>query len=1621
MPYSGAYDADDGVAIVGLAGRFPGARDIAQLWRNLLDGRESITRFRADELEPASAEDMAARASSNYVRARGVLDGVELFDAAFFGINPKEAEIIDPQQRVFLELAWEALENAGHDPQRFPGPIGVFAGASNNYYYLNNLIRRSDVTDLVGWLTTMMGNEKDYLATRVAYKLDLKGPALNIQTACSTSLVAVCSAVQSLLSFQCDMALAGGVSITLPQRRGYLWHEGAITSPDGSCRAFDRDAKGTVFSNGAGIVVLRRLQDARADGDTIYAVIKGAALNNDGSAKVSFTAPSVDGHAQVISMAHALAGIDPETISYVEAHGTGTALGDPIEVAGLTQAFVAGGARKKAFCAIGSLKSNIGHLDAAAGVAGLIKTALALHHGVLPASLHFQSPNPQLRLENSPFYVNSRLQPWTAESGPRRAGVSSFGVGGTNAHVVLEEAPKAEAGGHARDRQILVLSARSPAGVKQAAVQLSEYLAANEGVELADVAYTLQVGRHAFNQRRAIVCRDVDDAVEFLARPNPRRVFDGSVERPKTGVAFLFPGQGAQYVNMGRRLYESESLFRREVDECSEVLAPHLGVDLRSILYPSDAEAAAAHERITQTSVTQPALFVIEYGLARQWMSWGIEPAAMIGHSLGEYVAACLAGVFTRDDALHLLARRARMMQALPPGAMLAVRARLDDFAGELTPATSVAALNSPKLTVISGEHAAIAELEARLTARDITHKRLPTSHAFHSPMMEPIVSEFAKFVASIPRRAPTKRWVSGLTGHLIADREATDPEYWAQQMRQPVRFMDGAGKLTDPDLVLLEVGPGQALASFARQHPDRKPGQLVLTSLHGGQEAEADLDSFLAAASQLWTAGIDIDWSAFHGDSRRRRIPLPTYPFDRRRLWVSAAEAPADPRPATPSIAPAIPASPLEDSMPEPAISPLRADTGAQMVKRLQELFSELSGLDTVALDPASTFLDLGLDSLFLTQASGVVTKHFGVKISFRDLLEDCSTLNSLAERLVQALPAEALAARTPVGRPALVAATPAAPTTSRATVAPGDAVPLSSLEQVLVQQLELMRNQLEMIREGMGLAGKAEPVLAALPRTDKLAPSHERAPAKPGIPPATDAVPAAHGPYRPIAKGPGGGGLTPEQRKHLDAFIARYVGRTAKSKRLTEESRPYLADPRSVAGFRQIWKEMVYPIVVDRSAGSRLWDVDGNEYVDLVCGFGPILLGHNPSIVREAIKSQLEQGIETGPQTPLAGKVAALVRELTGMERVAFCNTGSEAVMAAIRVARTVTGRDLIVMFSGAYHGIFDEVLVRAATVDGAPRAVPLAPGIPASMADHILVLEYGSPEALEVIERRGAEIAAVLVEPVQSRRPELQPREFVKRLRELTEVSGSALVFDEVVSGFRAHPGGMQALWDVRADLATYGKVVGGGLPIGLVAGSPRYMDALDGGLWHYGDDSFPGVGVTFFAGTFVRHPLVLAAAHAVLTHLKSEGPELQRRLNLRTTGLVERMRREADALQAPVRITHFSSWFCFGFPAEVQHASLFYACMRDRGIHMWDGRAGFITTAHTDEDLGRVVDAFRESLVELQKAGFLPGGEERPPVPGARKGRTPSGADAWFVPDPNRPGKYLQVVEGTRARG
>ena len=1022
MAETNDQDSAADIAIIGLTGRFPGARNIDAFWRNLEGGVDSISHFGDEELEGSRLETPGIRSRPNYVKARGVVEDADRFDAAFFGITPLEAAVLDPQQRLFLEGAWSALEDAGYDPATYSGVIGVWAGMGSPTYLLENVLPRRDVVEQMGLFPVMLANEKDYLATRVSYKLNLRGPSVNVYTACSTSLVAVCQAYQALLSFQCDMALAGGVSIGFPQRRGYLFQEGGIASPDGRCRPFDAAAAGTLSGDGLGLVVLKRLADAREDGDTIRAVIKGAALNNDGSGKVSFTAPSVDGQAEVIAMAQAVAGVDPRTISYVEAHGTATPLGDPIEVAALTQAFRAGTAAK-GFCAIGSVKGNIGHLDAAAGVAGLIKTVLALEHRMIPPSLHFTRPNPKIDFDESPFTVNAELRPWTTAAAPRRAGVSSFGIGGTNAHVVVEEAPAAVPTKSSRPEQLLLLSARTEEALASAASSLAGHLRAHPEVDLADVAMTLQVGRRAFGLRRAVVARDAADAAVALESGAGPRVLTGSSERSNAGVAFLFPGQGSQHLAMTSGLYAREPVFRTELDGCAQALLPHLGFDLRSLLYPGPAERAKAEGRLGETAVTQPALFAVEYALARLWMSWGVSPTAMIGHSLGEYVAACLAGVLSRDAALALVATRGRLMQQQPRGGMIAVRLSAADLGPELGPELATAALNAPELTVVSGPEGALTALQSALAERGVVGKVLATSHAFHSPMMDGALAPFREALAAVTLSPPRLRFISSVTGDWITPEQAVDREYWVQQLRQPVRFSEGVRRLlADPSLVLLEVGPGHALGALVRQHRGEAAGRAVVASL--GSDPEKDVPMLLEAAGRLWLAGAKLDWAGLHGHERRLRVPLPGYAFERKRHWIE----PLPPEQDSPVHAPValgrpIPADEHEVNAPLRAGASSPGEAAAGIAGRLRALLSSASGIPAAELDSSRSLLEMGFDSLLLIQVSAAIEKTLDVKVTFRQLLEELPTLGALTAHIESQRAPDASAVAPGTGGPPLVA----------------------------------------------------------------------------------------------------------------------------------------------------------------------------------------------------------------------------------------------------------------------------------------------------------------------------------------------------------------------------------------------------------------------------------------------------------------------------------------------------------------------------------------------------------------------------------------------------------------------
>ena len=874
------------IAVVGMASRTPGAENLAEFWRNLRDGVESVRRFTDAELR-AVGESPELLADPDYVPARPVIANADQFDAGFFGLSPQDAAVMDPQHRLFLEVGWEALENAGHDSARFDGSIGVFATCGMNTYMMYHLVTNRRIMDTVGeWLVRHTGNDMNFLATRLSYQLGLKGPSMNVQTACSSSLVAIHVASQSLLNGECDMALAGGSVIALPQDRGYLYKKGEILSPDGHCRAFDARAEGTLFGSGAGMVVLRRLEDALSDGDQILALIKGSAVNNDGAMKVGYLAPSVEGQSRAVTEALAVSGIDPETISYVEAHGTGTLVGDPIEITALTQAFRRY-TEKRAFCAIGSLKSNIGHLGEAAGIASFIKTVLSLQHKQIPPSLHYETPNPRIDFDTSPFFVNATLREWKANGTTRRAGITALGAGGTNCHVIVEEAPPPRSESATRRRQLLVLSAKTATALDRVGANLAAALESEADINLADAAFTLQTGRQALPHRRAVVCATVDEAVRKLRSDGGADVISaGGAGRE---VAFLFPGGGAQYPEMAAGIYRTEPVFRTALDRSLTVLKSRYSVDLAPLLFPAIDQREEAGRLLERSSNSILSIFAVEYALAQLWMSWGIKPSAMTGHSVGEYAAACVAGVFSLDDALEIVHARGVIFDRLPAGAMVSVALSEPEVATLLGPNLSVAAINGPDLTVVSGPVAAVESFERILSDRDIEARRLPITVAAHSSMLDPFLNEFQRRIERVRLSPPSIPFVSNLSGDWIGQ-EAAEASYWVRHLRQPVRFADGLARLLErPAQVLLEVGPGRTLGSLTRQQPNQPVA--VVSSLRHRDEEVADDEFLLRSAGRLWANGIGLDWKAFHGDDSRRRVALPTYPFERQSYWVPVGQ----------------------------------------------------------------------------------------------------------------------------------------------------------------------------------------------------------------------------------------------------------------------------------------------------------------------------------------------------------------------------------------------------------------------------------------------------------------------------------------------------------------------------------------------------------------------------------------------------------------------------------------------------------------------------------------------------------------------------------------------------------
>ncbi|QBE63372.1 non-ribosomal peptide synthetase/type I polyketide synthase [Pseudoduganella lutea] len=1524
--------ARDDIVVVGMHGRFPGAPDLAAFWQLLREGHRAV------------GMPSAARRALGADGEAGWLDDIDGFDAPFFHLAAHEAERMDPRQRLLLMSAWHALEAARIPREQLAGSrTGVFVGISGQEY-------GQRVLDDVAGGHAATGGANSIVANRLSYFLDLRGPSVAIDTACSSSLVALHMAWRSLRDGECDTAIVAGVNLLLDERLSATLRRAGMLSPSGACHSFDASADGYVRGEGVVTVVLRRRDTAEASGNPILARIAGSAVNQDGRS-FGLTAPNGNAQQQLLRAALDAAGIAGATVQYVEAHGTGTALGDPIEWNALNAVVGADrgdGNGANAPCLVGTVKANIGHLEAAAGLAGFVKAVLCLRHQQVPPVAGLSQANPRLdRAEG-----RLQLADGTAPAAPlRHVGITSMGFGGTNAHVILERHDTvAPANTGSLPTAVLPVSAESEGALRALCHAYARQLR-EDPAALHRLSRVAAAGRSALSRRAVAIGTDAADLAAQLE--GAASLAQGDVTgRPAPRIAFVFGGQGAQQAAMGAELYRHVPAYREAFDAAAAAFAQH-GLPVTGHLAGHLAEQLYGNEpldgkTLAQTAFAQPALFACEYALARTLMACGIQPAAAFGHSLGEYMAACIAGALDLEDAALLVATRARLMSHCTGGAMLAVTGRadlLDTWLAHLPAGVELAAVNAPGVVTLTGPAAALDTAREAVLAAGFTAQPLQVETAFHSALMDPVLGEFGRVAAGIGYRVP----VIPLYGNLRGTRlQQVDGGYWVDHLRGTVRFADCVVAAQDEGAdVLLEIAPQAVLAGLLRR--GAVPGTDVVSCVPG-----TALRGIFAALARLYCIGARPDWAALAGTDADPAIALPAYPFDLASHWISTSEAPVMNAPHTPA-----------------AVAAPTTQAGADAAGWLRATLAELLRCPADAVDNRRSFLESGADSLVLTEFGGRIETRFAVKIELPALFEGLDTIDRLAAHVATHAPVVIVEPTAPASAVALAA--PIAPVTAATPAAGG----IDNLARLFEQQLATLRDvmALQMAQAGGNASMASTPVAPAAPAAAM--------PSQPAAVPAPASAPASASTALLAPAAPAAPALDSRKAAHIDELARAYTAKTAGSRAYAEQHRAVFADYRSSLGFKRATKEMIYPLVVDRGAGSHVTDIDGNDYVDLTMAFGSCLFGHNPPMVVDALRKQLVDGIQVGPKSPLSGRAAALVARLTGAERVAFANSGTEAVMTAIRLARAVTGRTRIIRFTGSYHGHSDATLASAGR--GGIEGQPGAPGVPASSAREVTMLEWGTEASLQKIRELAPEAAAIIAEPVQSRRPGLQPKAFLHELRRIADETGCALMFDEMITGFRLHAGGAQAWYDVRADIVTYGKVAGGGMPIGVIAGRARFMDAIDGGAWRYGDDSAPRQPHTFFAGTFSAHPLTMASCIAVLERIEAEGEELYRTLNGRTARLAARLNAHYAAARFPIHVDHAGSLLRFvffnNFSVEFQpiEANLFFYHMTLRGVYIWEGHTCFLTTAHDDADIERIVAAAIDSANAMRAGGFFPGGD------------------------------------------
>ena len=1535
------------VAIIGMAVRLPGKiGTLEDFWKLLVNEHDATTllpEYRRSEIFTNSTANLRG----------GYLSGDEQFDCRFFNLTPVEAEAMDPRQRLLLTMSWEAFEHAGIDPASLRGTsVGVYTGISGT----DSLIKKSNAgqSGALGPYS-LTGSAISIASGRLSYIFGLEGPNLTVDTACSSSLAAVHMAVKSLRSGDCELALASSVNLILNNEvQSGLIQMGAL-SPDGHCKAFDASADGYARGEGGGAVVLKSLDKALADGDRVLAVIKGTGLNHDGASN-GLTAPSGVSQQKVVRQALADAQISPRAVDYVEAHGTGTSLGDPIEVMALAAVH---SDRKLTDVPLwlGSVKSNVAHLEAAAGMASLAKLILAMEHGVIPASLHVKSLNPMVPWDSIPVKVSDGCIPWPQKQSDEKrvAGLSSFGMSGTNVHLILEQSSPSyanynlEAGEQDKaDSRLLLLSARSDKALKELIYEYRHVLA-TKPENLNDLCMTAARGRSVFTNRAGFSACNPSAMLQALSRP-----IEHAGQKPASPrkLAFVFSGQGSQIPGMGKVLFDREPIFKECILRAEKCLVNHLPLPLTQLMFSASVEEQA------QTRYTQ--VLVVAFGLAMAELlkSWGIKPDAVMGHSIGEITAATVAGVFTFESALEFAAQRGALMQILADGSMLSIAASIheaqkliDLMEGKLT----IAAINGPASLTLAGEPDVIGLALVQCKEMGIRATQLDVTRAFHSHMMDPILNSLENSLNSLNNLGQNEiPLYSTVTGALVSTHEMDQSTYWSRHAREPVLFGKALQNLcSDLDPIIFELGAKTVLAPIGLSN---QPDNIWLPC-SGSADPLSTLDAALGKAFEM---GVNLNLHSIFSVRQGKRGTAPFYPFQGSMPMISDSNL------SEVNSLISTDNSKLQNSDSNLVTSNFQNMNNTQNIKNdLIALISQISGLQASELEPDTNWFALGMDSLLILQLQMAVCREFKVDLKLNEVFQDGKTLNELLiliHSLLPKLPLTSSAASTSNS----IQSIGVAPNTLKISNANNNSLvaPVGSgLEELLTQQVQAMsqlfRQQLEMMSGDISHSF-----------TEKLqldsANSVIKAQVEVMAPPSNE----IKGLYKKIKTQKED--WSNEKKSHASRLATEFNKKTTSSKEHTQNFRSVYANPRSVIGFRPEWKELTYPLHVERASGAYIWDIDGHRYVDITMGFGVSLFGHNVSFVNDAITSEMALGAPLGPQTPKAARVAQMIGEMTGVERVAFFSTGSEATMVATRLARSVTGRSKIVIFTNSYHGTFDGFLATGWMLNGKATSLPVAEGTPQQMIDDTIVLRYGDATALDYIRTHASELAAVFVEPVQSRDPKVQPREFLKSLRKITEENACALVFDEIIMGFRLHPRGAQHHFGVIADIVTYGKVLAGGLPIGVVAGKRKFLDAVDGGEWQFGNDSTPASRTAFVAGTFNNHPLTMAAAEAVLLHLKEQGPSLQETLNARTLGMVNRLNALFQSENVPISVSHFGSLFRFDFSQETEILNYH---LLNKGVFVWEGRNCFLSTAHSEADIDFIVEAVRSSILEMKSDRWI----------------------------------------------